>query len=202
LLFPLARSSSLATLFSMRLTFRLRLSSIDRTRLIFCYMIYSSRLPRLPQTIGTRGPRSCQPLPPWTTPETPSGWTRPSGGMVLPTSCPRRPDRLHPHLRLLHQLAPESAFWEPGFGASAFTTAGVRLQLRLHSRRRKLHRPQSRRSCYPRLWHLPRLLYRRLVPRRAPCHRLYRLHRDQLGVSVAWQHSRRARRCKLARGDG
>jgi hypothetical protein len=151
LIFPLVRSSSLATLFLMRLTFRLRIPSLDRTRFISCYKTYSPRLPRLLQTLGTHGPRSCQPLPPWTTPETPSGWTQLSCGMVLPTSCPRRLDRLRPHLQLLHQLAPVSASWEPGFGGSAFTTAGVHPRLRLHSRRRKLHRPQSRRSCYPQL---------------------------------------------------
>jgi hypothetical protein len=126
LIFPLARSSSLATFF-MRLTFRLRLPSPDQTRLIFCYRTYSPRLPRLPQTLDTRGPRSCQPLPPWMTPATPSGWTRPSCGMVLPTGCPRRPGRLHPYLRLLHQLAPMPVSWESGLGASVFITEGVHL---------------------------------------------------------------------------
>jgi hypothetical protein len=36
----------------------------------------------------------------------------------------------------------------------------------------------------------------------APAYTAIRLHRDQLGVSVVCQHSHRARRCELARGDG
>jgi hypothetical protein len=159
----------------MRLTFRLRLPSLHRTRLNFCYRTYSPRLPFLPLTLGTCGPQSCQPHPPWTMPETLSGWTRPSYGMVLPTSCPRRLDRLHSHLQLLHQLVPVPTSWETGFSGSAFATAGIhpRLRLRLHSRHRKLHRTQRHWSCYPRLRLLPRLLYGRLVPRHAPCPHLY-----------------------------
>jgi hypothetical protein len=42
-IYPLARPSSLATLYLMRLTFRLRLHSLDQTLLIFCYRIYSPR---------------------------------------------------------------------------------------------------------------------------------------------------------------
>jgi hypothetical protein len=87
LIYPLARSSSLATLCLMRLTFRLRLQNLDRIFLIFCYRIYSPRQPRLPQTYGKRGPQ--------TTPAILSGWTQPSCGTALPTGCPRCPGRRH-----------------------------------------------------------------------------------------------------------
>ena len=143
LIFPLARSSSLATLFLMRLTFRLRLPSPDRTLLIFYCSTSFLRLPRLPQMLGTRGPRTCR-LPP-TMPATRSGWTRPSCGMVLPTGCPRRPGR--PRLRhlllrqpvpalasrLLHQPVPALAPRPLLSGDSASTTAVAHIPPRLCS---------------------------------------------------------------------
>jgi hypothetical protein len=142
LIYPLARSSSLATLCLMRLTFRLRLQNLDRIFLIFCYRIYSPRQPRLPQTYDKRGPQ--------TTLAILSGWTQPSCGTTLPTSCPRCPGRRHlpapvavPPLPLLgHDLTS--------------TTVGARVQHRLQRRRRwclSLRSP----------------LRGRLVPGRAPC---------------------------------
>lgn len=181
LIFPLARSSSLATLFLMRLTFRLRLPSPDRTRLTFCCRTYSPRLPRLPQTLGTRGPRSCRLHLPRTMPATLSGWTRPSCGMVLPTGCPRCPGRLRLCCRLLHHPVPAPApqLLTPGpDSGSVSTTAVVRVQPRLHSRSRRFHRPWSRRQWCSRLQHRRRQrpglqspLHGRLVPGRAPCRR-------------------------------
>jgi len=92
LISPIARSSSHATSFSMRLTFRLRPPSPTRILLIFCYRTYSPRLLRPPRTLGTRRP--------WKMPATPSGWIPSSFGMALPTGCPRASARLlQPALR-------------------------------------------------------------------------------------------------------
>jgi hypothetical protein len=146
LMYPLARSSSPATLYLMRLTFRLRLHSLDQTLLIFCYMIYSPRQPRLPQTYGKRGSP--------TMPAILSGWTRPSCGTTLPTGCPRRPGRRH-------LPAPVTVPPRPPLGpGSASITVGVRIQHRLQ-------------RC--RQWHLSLRspLRGRLVPGQAPCHPPY-----------------------------
>ena len=146
LIYPLARSSSPATLYLMRLTFRLRLHSLDQTLLIFCYMIYSPRQPRLPQTYDKSGSP--------TMPAILSGWTRPSCGTTLPTGCPRRPGRRH-------LPAPVTVPPRPPLGpGSASITVGVRIQHRLQ-------------RC--RQWHLSLRspLRGRLVPGQAPCHPPY-----------------------------
>jgi hypothetical protein len=169
LIFPLARSSSLATSFLMRLTFRLRLPSPDRILLIFCYRIFSPRLPCLPQTFGTRGPRLHLPRLHPTMPATPSGWTLPFCGTVSPTGCPRRPGRLRLPLRLRHLLrqqvpAPRLPPWLPlllpGSGMASITAV---------VRSRRYLRPQRRRRRYPRL---QSLLHGRLVPGRVRCRHL------------------------------
>ena len=174
LIFLLARPSSLATLFLMRLTFRLRLPSPDRILLTFCYRIYFPRLPRLPQTFGTRGPRLRLPRLQQTMPATPSGWTLPSCGMVLPTGCPRRSGqtRLPPRLLLRRQVPPPLQLIGSG---SASTTLVVRVRHRLLSRRRR--RTSSSRRC-PRLHRrrqrhprLQSLLRGRHVPGRVHCRR-------------------------------
>jgi hypothetical protein len=138
-IYPLARSSSPATLYLMRLTFRLRLHSLDWTLLIFCYRIYSPRQPRLPQTYGKRGPP--------TMPAILSGWTRPSYGTALPTGCPRRPNRRH---------LPAPVTVPPLGPGLASITVGVRIQHRLQRRRQWHHSLRSP-------------LHDRLVPGQAPC---------------------------------
>ena len=174
---PIARSSSHATSFSMRLTFRLRPPSPTRILLIFCYRTYSPRLLRPPRTLGTRRP--------WKMPATPSGWTPPSFGMALPTGCPRasarllqlalrRPCRppLHPRPRhplrlqvpaLLHQLPPSCRHSLEAASGLFASTLVVR-----------------HRSCKPRLLQRRRrqrcrghqiLHHGRLDPGRAPCRR-------------------------------
>jgi hypothetical protein len=90
---------------------------------------------------------------------------------VPPTSCHRRHLRRHPRPRLLHRPALAPASWASGLGVSAFTTAGVRPQLRFPSRRRLHHRFPSDRSSRPLLRLPSRPRYGRPVPRQAPCHR-------------------------------
>ena len=175
---PLARSSSRDTSFLMRLTFRLRPPSLDRILLIFCYRTYFPRLPRPPQTFGTRGPRWRLPRLAQTTlamPAIPSDSTLPSCGMALLTGCPRLLGR--PRLQHLLRQQVLSPLPLPGSG-SASTTVVVQLRRRLHSLPRRLHirhrrhlRAHCSRQCCPRLQHRRSLLRGRLIPRRVPCRR-------------------------------
>jgi hypothetical protein len=177
LIYPLARSSSPATLYLMRLTFRLRLHSLDRTLDFLLQDLLPAPASSTSDVRQTRAsddasdPVGLDPAILW------------HGAAYRLPQAPR-------------QTAPTStsngAPTAPLGPGSASITVGVRIQHRLQRRRQ---------------WHLSLRspLRGRLVPEQAPCrpHTAVWIHRGglQLGVATARLHPRHARRCQLARGD-